>query len=719
MTKYKNPEPGEVLEYIQQTGLEYKEKGDEIMFPCLEGCDDDDRESEKYHCSINAKTGQFHCFKCQASGNLITLRQKLGDVVKNPSKNMSSTVTTRKENLMAIAKKCHTNLMNDEKLRNYIIKDRGIDLIRLNEFNLGLGEFYDKKWLTIPIIENGECRLIKLRRLPSETEGAKYMAYPTGAESVLFGMTDLKKSNSDSILICGGEYDRIVALTMGFDMPVVTSTAGEGTFKRSWVDLLDGRRSIYICLDNDKTGEESTLRIAKIISNELPNACVYKVPIPTDLGEKADLTDAHNAGHTGKDLLENAYQISGRQTVIRDALGEMSISDLASVLDLTIKHDYYNKIIVFLAMLSMYTNRQQMNISLNGRSSSGKTYIAQEVAKLFPKMDYVTYNRISPTGLFHLEDERSVDENGDSVVDLERKTLILLDQVGTQLQQNLRPLLSHDEKMLRNLITNPDKKGRNVSKHEYIKGFCATIWCSANLRMDEQEQTRLIILSPEISETKLNDSLEMIGKVENDSKSVDDTIKQSSERNALIDRIYYVRDLNIGDIEIPEEFNVVEKFKATLDKILPRHQRDLQHVYSLIKAHTLLNAPTRELKGEKTLVAKQQDVDEAFEIWRHIRRSQSSGVPAQVLQFYDACIVPAFLDKYPDGKGDGVTYEELQAKNYAQDGEMLNPDYVRKQMIPILKTAGYISEIRDPSDGRRRLFKPMILFNGENLSVEK
>ena len=64
-----------------------------------------------------------------------------------------------------------------------------------------------------------------------------------------------------------------------------------------------------------------------------------------------------------------------------------------------------------------------MNISLNGRSSSGKTYITQEVAKLFPKMDWVTYNRISPTGLFHLEDEK--DEDG--AINLERKTLILLD----------------------------------------------------------------------------------------------------------------------------------------------------------------------------------------------------------------------------------------------------------------------------------------------------
>ena len=539
------------------------------------------------------------------------------------------------------------------------------------------------------------------------------MTCPSDVESTLFGATDLKKDNSDSVLICGGEYDRIVALQMEFGMPVVTSTAGESTFKDSWIDLLDGRRKIYFCFDNDETGETSAVKLAERIQEKLPNSSVYKIPIPKELGDKADLTDAYGATHMGNELLEKAAHIAGRKVVSPSSFGEMSIKDLADVLELTIKHDYYNKVIVFLAMLSMYTESQQMNISLNGRSSNGKTYITQEVAKLFPKMDWVTYNRISPTGLFHLEDEK--DEDG--AINLERKTLILLDQVGTQLQQNLRPLLSHDEKMLRNLITNPDRKGRNVSKHEYIKGFCSTIWCSANLQMGEQEQTRLIVLSPETSETKLNDSLNMIGEREGDGQKVDDSIKNNSARNSLIDRIYYVRNLKIDDVDIPSEFDVVSKFKGTLSKVLPRHQRDLQHVYSLIKAHTLLNASTRERKN-KNLVAREQDVDEAFEIWNHIKRSQSSGVPAQVLQFYDGCLVPLYLEKYPNGKGDGVTYEEIVEKNYAVDGEMLIPEYIRKQFIPILKTAGMISSIQDPTDKRQKLFKPLILPGREKGSVQ-
>lgn len=627
----------------------------------------------------------------------------------------------RSKDLMAIAKKCHEDFMEDSRLRNDFMEWLGMSLVSINKFLLGAGEFYGKKWFTVPIIENGECRMIRLREIVDGREhycaGDEIAMYPSDAEPVLFGMTDLKKSRSDSVLICGDVHDRIVALQMGFGMPVVSGTDGEETFEDYWIDLFDGRVKFYICFGANKKSKGAMLSLSERIHERWPLSSVYNLPLPEEMGGSLFEACIKPLGGSSK-LLGDKELIAGSGDAKTTNFAEMSIKDLAAILDQTIKHDYYNKIIVFLAMLSMYTDEQQMNVSLNGRSSSGKTYIAQEVAKFFPKMDYVTYNRISPTGLFHLEDERTTNEKGEPVVDLERKTLILLDQTGTQLQQNLRPLLSHDEKMLRNLITNSDSKGRNVSKHEYIKGYCSTIWCSANLKMDEQEQTRVIVLSPETSAGKLHDTLRMIGERESNAEKVSWSINENWDRANLVYRVYHIRSLNIKDVEIPEEFNVVGRFEKTLKKVLPRHQRDLQHLYSLIKAHALLNAPTREIKETKVLIAKGQDVDEAFEIWDHIKRSQSSGVPAQVLQFYDYCLSPLYLEKYPDGKGKGVTYEELQARNYAVDGEMLNPDYIRKQFIPILKSAGMISEERDPIDKRQKLIKPLILPIGENQTVK-
>ena len=150
---------------------------------------------------------------------------------------------------MTVASYCHKELMKQDNkpLLNYLLAERKITLYNVNVLMLGCGEFYGEKWLTIPIIENKDCKLIKLRRLPGETEGPNYATYPSGAGSVVFGADELQHSNSNSVLICGGEFDRIVAKQMKFGMPVVTSTSGEGTFKDEWIrNYLDGRNKFYI-----------------------------------------------------------------------------------------------------------------------------------------------------------------------------------------------------------------------------------------------------------------------------------------------------------------------------------------------------------------------------------------------------------------------------------------------------------------------------------------
>ena len=62
----------------------------------------------------------------------------------------------------------------------------------------------------------------------------------------------------------------------------------------------------------------------------------------------------------------------------------MSLGEVADVLSLTIKFDEENKLITFLCMLSAYTDKSQINVSFNAPSSSGKTYLTTEIAKLFP-----------------------------------------------------------------------------------------------------------------------------------------------------------------------------------------------------------------------------------------------------------------------------------------------------------------------------------------------
>ena len=135
----------------------------------------------------------------------------------------------------------------------------------------------------------------------------------------------------------------------------------------------------------------------------------------------------------------------------------LSSQDLIEILGLTIKKDEENKLITFLCQLSVYTENSQFNISFNAPSSTGKSYIPTEIARLFPEKDVIEIGYCSPTAFFHDIGEY-IKEKGGYLVDLSKKILIFLDQPHTQLLERLRPLLSHDKKEINLKITDKTQK---------------------------------------------------------------------------------------------------------------------------------------------------------------------------------------------------------------------------------------------------------------------
>lgn len=80
----------------------------------------------------------------------------------------------------------------------------------------------------------------------------------------------------------------------------------------------------------------------------------------------------------------------------------MSSQELLDVLGITIKHDVENKLATFLCQLTAYTENAQFNISFNAPSSTGKSFIPTEIARLFPKEDVMELAYASPTSFFHM-----------------------------------------------------------------------------------------------------------------------------------------------------------------------------------------------------------------------------------------------------------------------------------------------------------------------------
>lgn len=374
-------------------------------------------------------------------------------------------------------------------------------------------------------------------------------------------------------------------------------------------------------------------------------------------------------------------------------------SDVTKILGLTIKRDETNKIITFLAQLSAYTEDSQINISFNAPSSTGKSYIPLEIVSLFPKEDVIKLGNCSPTAFYHEQGEYDKITNTIKV-DLSRKIIIFLDQPSNQLLERMRALLSHDEKVIKAKITDKNQRGGNRTKTVAIKGFPVVIFCTAGLRLDEQEATRFLLLSPEISYEKIREAIYEKIKKEVDSVSYQGFTEKDPERKLLKKRILAIKETNIKEIKIDNRELIKKLFFKNIKQPKPRHQRDIARVMSLIKVLALLNLWFRQRDGE-AIVANKDDIIEAFRIWGAISESQELNLPPYVLNLYKDVI----LEAYKVVKR-GLGRQEIMKKHFEVYGRFLPDWQLRQWIIPMLETSGLITQEPDQLDKRKLLIYP-------------
>jgi hypothetical protein len=389
----------------------------------------------------------------------------------------------------------------------------------------------------------------------------------------------------------------------------------------------------------------------------------------------------------------------------------MSLSEVIEILGLTIKKDEVNKSITFLCELSAYTENSQFNISFNAPSSTGKSYIPLEIVQLFPKEDVIKTGYASPTAFFHEYGEFRKELKGYEV-DLERKILIFLDQPHNLLLQHLRPLLSHDEKEILLKITDKSEKYGLKTKNILIKGFPAVIFCTAGLKIDEQEATRMILLSPEITQEKIREGVYTKIQKEADETAFKNWLEENPKRKLLKERILAIKQENIKEIKINSPELVKEMFDRRIKIPKPRHQRDIGRIISLIKSLALLNLWFRE-RSQQTIIANSEDIQEAFKLWDEISETQELGLPPYIYDLYKNIVLPLWKERNSELDGgvmevNGIEREEIIKKHFQVYGQPLNPLKLRQQIIPMWESAGLIVQEPDPNDKRKMLIYPTI-----------
>ena len=428
---------------------------------------------------------------------------------------------------------------------------------------------------------------------------------------------------------------------------------------------------------------------------------------------------------------------------MNDSNKKLTVDELIAILGSTVKHDDQNKAITFLSMLLTYTNEDQINIGFLAESSSGKSYIPLELSAYFPEEDVLKLGYASPTAFFHdygtlmlkegipvnfemkpskervkedLEFEKDNPSREDVeleykrqmrkwrellkgsyyLVDLHQKILIFLDMPHDQLLQRLRSLLSHDEKTIALKITDRMLKGGYRTKSIVVKGFPTVIFCSAKFSLADQEKTRLLLLSPEISQEKLRESIAL--KIEKEANR-EDFIKRLMEdpkRKILIERVKRIKEAKIGNIVIPEEYRsfIYQQFLEDHRFLIPRHQRDISRLLALIKAHALLNFMHRK-RVDNAIIVEREDVEAGFKLYYAVSEANEVGLSPEVYNIYTK-IKPYIPEE-------GIIVNDFQKAYFKEYHKPLGLKR-SSEILNILTTCGLLLEDSDPQDKRKKRY---------------
>lgn len=432
------------------------------------------------------------------------------------------------------------------------------------------------------------------------------------------------------------------------------------------------------------------------------------------------------------------------QRMIKNALGyleqlpdtkdEITNDKLDKILETTVKYDRNTKLITFHCLVSNYTEEGQQNIGNSGESARGKSYLALELAAYFPKEDVDNRGYVSPMGFFH-ERSKMIDENGVEIkgsekpkkdaseaektlwknrwstahaqINFSKIILIFLDMPHDQLLKRLRPILSHDQKIIRYSITDKSEKYGLRTKNIEIIGYPTVVFCSTKTVLDDQEKSRLWLLSPGDDQDKLKASTQLIINKESNRFEYEEKIRIDPERLWLKNHIQKIKDADISDVKIPKELAdaLYQQFLKDHNYLVPRHQRDLKRLIALIKAHALLNFHNRQQTNymrvgcgvKKLVITTQTDIDAGLELYKTISESNEKGVTPEVLDIYQSIFSTNVT---------GLTLSDILKKYNEKYQRLISSWRLDKEVLPSLLSAGLITEDHDPGDKRKRIFYP-------------
>lgn len=377
---------------------------------------------------------------------------------------------------------------------------------------------------------------------------------------------------------------------------------------------------------------------------------------------------------------------------------QINLEDVKSILEITIKKDDVNKLVTFLAATSIYVGDNQLNIWFNSPSSTGKSYIATEIAKYFPDEDVIEIGYASPTSFYH--DHGDYDDTIKGYrIDLSKKLLIFLDQPHSDLTKKMRPILSHDKKEIISKITDKSEKKGLRAKNLKIIGFPTVFFCTADFNLDEQEATRFIILSPDTDPIKIENSIKNKIHKESDSPNYELRINTNLRIQNLKERIKRVKEANIQDVRLDESKVTELFFKRIGENLKPRHSRDIGWICNLIKAITAINFWYRKSENG-VYIASERDIKDAFTLWDSLYASQELNIAPYLLRFFQDLILVPYEKSNSVFSQKGLTVQDILNNHNQIYKRNLSKEHLTREILPMLEAANLIRKEQSLLDKR-------------------
>ena len=272
----------------------------------------------------SSRDGLYFCHRCQATGNLRTLQEKLGlRIAGVDSRSEWAGKGKDKPDDLPNAELCHAALLSDADAMDYLLNVRGFTKEIVERQKLGLKDkVYFKKAgetraLVIPYLSiEGNVTFAKFRSLPP---AEKDFTCPHGWEAGLYNAPALNDECKEIIMV-EGEADTLSLMSHGIDN--VVGVPGASVKKAEWIEALDRISPVvYILYDSDQAGTKGSQELASRVGLE---KCL-KISLPKGV---KDINEFFQKGGTVE-----GFETLKKHAVLFDVTGVTSSKDALSQLE--------------------------------------------------------------------------------------------------------------------------------------------------------------------------------------------------------------------------------------------------------------------------------------------------------------------------------------------------------------------------------------------------